>query len=213
MKPNRQAGLSLLELVFALGIFITVAGGLSEILVTTAGTYGTGMKIATLDGDARRVVDRAAEELIGAGITTLVPAPAPPFGAGTVTFQKGKGFAGGAVVWGPVCRFDLRPSETDPDDGADNDGDGFVDEMELWLVRDVGAAAETEQLLVRGVSEWLEGEDANGIDDNGNGLVDEPGFSVVLEGTILTVRLSLHGRDARGRKLLRTVETTVVARN
>ena len=63
------------------------------------------------------------------------------------------------------------------------------------------------------MSELLEGELPNGIDDNGNGLIDEPGFSIDFEGRAVNVRLSLERRGATGRNILRTAETRVRLRN
>lgn len=212
---NNQSGLSLLELIIALGIFITVSAGISEVLITTSDTYTTGMTIARLDTKGRRALDRMATSIVGAGLTTFVPNPDLPFGSTTLTFQRCAGFdsATSAVEWGPVTRFELRDETSDPEDGLDNDRDGLIDERELVQVIDVGGVNETEFVMLSGVTRYLQGEEPNAVDDNGNGLVDEEGLVFGLVGTRLTIHITVAGRAADGLMLERTVETSVVIRN
>jgi hypothetical protein len=63
------------------------------------------------------------------------------------------------------------------------------------------------------VSEYLEGERPNGTDDNGNGLIDERGLCITVENGIYTIRLTVVGKDSRGRQIFHTVETSVTPRN
>lgn len=62
-------------------------------------------------------------------------------------------------------------------------------------------------------TELAPGEVLNGVDDNGNGLVDEPGFSITQVGGTIVVRLSALQPDGQGRIQVRTVETSVSLRN
>jgi hypothetical protein len=68
-------------------------------------------------------------------------------------------------------------------------------------------------VLTHWVRELLEGEEENGIDDNGNGLVDERGFCVERFGETLVVRLTLQRADAEGHLLTRTAVTSTRVRN
>ena len=68
-------------------------------------------------------------------------------------------------------------------------------------------------VLTRWVRPFLEGEIDNGKDDNGNGLIDEPGFCLDRVGDVWTLRLSLQRRDGAGRTVTRTMETAVRPRN
>jgi hypothetical protein len=82
------------------------------------------------------------------------------------------------------------------------------------LRRDLDDPSEAPVVLARGVPERLEGETENGEDDNGNGLVDEPGLCFALEGTELSVRLTVARRLANGGPVVRqSAETVVLARN
>lgn len=63
------------------------------------------------------------------------------------------------------------------------------------------------------VQPLLEGEVMNGIDDNGNGLVDEEGLSFVLDGDAVRIRLSLQRPGSQGEPLIRSIESVVTCRN
>jgi hypothetical protein len=67
-------------------------------------------------------------------------------------------------------------------------------------------------VLCHGVRELLEGEVADGDDDNGNGVSDEAGFNVHRVGDVLFVRLSVEESLENG-TIVRTLETSVRLRN
>ncbi|MAG57236.1 MAG: hypothetical protein CMJ83_13165 [Planctomycetes bacterium] len=210
-----DSGLSLLEIVVALGIFVTVCAALSDLLITSSDTYQTGMTIANLEGRGRRALDQIAGDLVASGATTFSPTPDLPFGSTTLTFQKSRGFDTGSdsILWGPTLSFDLIDEPSDPNDGLDNDDDGLVDERRLVRRLNSGLSTEVTVVLLTDVAPYLEGETPNGGDDNQNGLIDEEGLCFSLVGDQLTIQITLGGRDAHGRVLLRTVSTTVVVRN
>ena len=53
----------------------------------------------------------------------------------------------------------------------------------------------------------------NGVDDNGNGLIDEQGLAFTIFRNTVTIRLSLLRLSADGQPIEKTVETTVTCRN
>ena len=63
------------------------------------------------------------------------------------------------------------------------------------------------------VRPFLEGEQMNGVDDNGNGLIDEKGLVFTLDGSRVTVRLTLERKSETGELITRTVETMITCRN
>lgn len=212
---HHQSGLSLLELLIALGIFITVSAGISDVLITTSDTYQTGITISVLESKGRRALDKMAIQLVGSGVGTFIPNPELPFGSTTLTFQPCAGYdsANSVADWGRVVRFELRDEQGDVEDGIDNDRDGLIDERELIQVIDVGLPSEREVALLSGITRYLEGELPNGIDDNDNGLIDEEGVVFSLLGTRLHIQITVAGRGAKGLMLERTVSTAVVVRN
>ena len=63
------------------------------------------------------------------------------------------------------------------------------------------------------VSPFLEGELLNGLDDNGNGLIDEEGLSFVIDGQRVVIRLTLNRPEVNGRTAQETIERVVTCRN
>jgi prepilin-type N-terminal cleavage/methylation domain-containing protein len=214
MRSNRdEAGLTLLEVAMASVIIAVIMGVAYPVLFTGTDTYGTGMATGDLERHANRVLDGIAEQLAEAGGTTVSPGHLPPVSSSWTSFAKSQGVSGGSIQWGPTQLVYWTPDPEDPDDGKDNDGDGFVDEGHVIWARDVGTAGEQRVVLARDVAEYLEGEEPNGSDDNGNGLVDERGLCFCRDGGVLTIRLTLQRRTAKGRVMTRTVETSMRPRN
>jgi len=130
-----------------------------------------------------------------------------------VVYRVPVGVVGTTPVWSVPMLITLEYEVSEVNDGIDNDGDGLVDEGQVVLVRDVGAPNAVRTVLVRGVSELLQGEQANGADDNANGVVDERGFNIRRVGDLVSVRLSVEGVDDGGNLTVRTVETSFKVRN
>ncbi len=167
----------------------------------------------TSDAEARvrRALDRTVFELLSAGASELLPDPDGDFGASNLQFRRAVGLAGTAPLWGPThsLAFEYAPEELNDD--LDNDGNGLIDDGLLVFTRDVGGD-EHRVILCRGVREFLEGEVADGDDDNGNGVSDEAGFNVHRVGQVLFVRLSVEESLENG-TIVRTLETAVRLRN
>ena len=208
-----EHGLTLLEVMISALVIAAIVGGAYSVLFTGADTYSTGATIVDLQEHTNRVVDEIAERLAVSGQSTLSPLPTTTTASAVVTFQECQGFTAGSVIWAPPGRIGLRYSPTDPNDGVDNDGNGLVDECECVCTFDLGGPDERTVVLTRWVREYLEGEVPNGSDDNGNGLTDERGLAFTRDGDAWTVRLTLERPDAKGRILVRTVETSVIPRN
>jgi len=205
----RRSGFTLVELAVAIGILSIAIVSALELVSTTGDALARGTSRANLDAKANALLSRIERELVQAGRETLLPAS--PAGASSLSYRQGFGYEDGAVQWGSPLRIEFRPDEVQ--DGIDNDGDHFVDEARIVLVRNAGTAAQSEVTLATGVCSYFEGEVPNGIDDNGNGLVDERGLSFALSGDSIVIRLSIEGRDSKGRVMVRTVTTAVRPRN
>ena len=76
-----------------------------------------------------------------------------------------------------------------------------------------GTADERRVTWTTLVSPLLSGETINGVDDNGNGLVDEEGLSFVLDGDSVRIRLTIRRPEVDGRTVEQTVESVVCIRN
>ena len=210
---GRSAGMTLIEVLLGVVIMSMLLGALGVVTVRGSSASRSSMSASELDSEARRLLDAISTELIQAGRLGLAPEPLAPWGSPELAYQRNVGFAANNVVWGSTerIRFEYEPSEAD--DGADNNGNGLVDEGLIVWTRDPGLVSQRNRVLGRWVREYLEGEVPNGVDDNGNGLLDERGLSFEVQGDVLTIRLSLERADAEGRLLTRTVQTSVNIRN
>lgn len=206
-----RSGLTIPEVVIAVALLVLL---LSSAILAATGGYGAfkaTQSSTDLETRARRAIDRAALELLSTGEEELLPNPTGDFGTQDLLFRQAVGLNGTAVIWGDQNRlaFEYEPGEAN--DGIDNDGNELVDDGRLVLTRDVGGN-EKRAVLCHGVRDLLEGEDGNGGDDNGNGVIDECGFNVHRIGDVLYIRLSLEEPGENG-NIVRTLETSVRLRN
>lgn len=220
-----RSGGSLIEVLVVIAVLALLIGIAGFAMTRSRGAYDQGMVSADVEVQARRCLDRIATDLLSASAASIrVDDLAPPAPANAVTwldFRPVTGFAGGAVT-DPQHRLRLVLDPAEADNGADDNGNGLVDECRLELQTDVVGSPQAVG-LVSGVRRLAEGEFANGIDDNGDGRVDEPGFNVVWEptqsgatgerGGRLRMQLTLVRRVRGGRLVTRTVTTTVRVRS
>jgi len=208
------AGTTLVEITISLAVFSIFSA--SAFLAVNASTQGyrTEAVAARLDTRSRRALDEACLRLRQADITSLTPTPvSAPASAWWIDFQRAEGYSNGSVDWSLTERLTFESDVTDPDDGMDNDGDGLVDEGRLVWIQSPNTSTEQRIVLCSSVSRTLEGEIAgNGLDDNGNGLIDERGFCIEFVGSRLVLRLTLEERDHLGNRMRRTVQRAVTPR-
>jgi hypothetical protein len=83
----------------------------------------------------------------------------------------------------------------------------------VW-VRDAGLPSQRTTVVASSVAETLEGEvPGNGVDDNGNGLIDETGFCIDFDENVINVRLTIERMTPDGVLLARTTERAIRLRN
>jgi prepilin-type N-terminal cleavage/methylation domain-containing protein len=205
----RRSGFTLIEMAVAAGVLSLAIVAAVDLVSTTGDALARGTTISNLDAKANALLSRVERELIQAGAETLLPAS--PAGESALSYRAAFGYENGEVQWGSPLRIEFRPDEAQ--DGADNDDDRFVDEGRIVLVRNAGTEAEVDVPWEGGIRSHLEGEVPNGLDDNGNGLVDERGLCFASDGESIVIRLSVEGRDSKGRVMVRTVTTAVRPRN
>jgi prepilin-type N-terminal cleavage/methylation domain-containing protein len=195
-QRGARAGFSLLEMTIAIGILGVALGGIGMIVRTSGEAFSAGSARMVLEGKGNRSLARVTELLRSAERATLAPSLSPPASAPTIDFRDCLGPEVGGVTFGEIQRIRLAPAQ---------------DAVE-W-VEDLGLAGERTLVICRGVPDLLEGELLNNLDDNGNGLVDEPGLCFAFEDGALTIRLTLESNLPGGRSLSRTFEGRVFCRN
>jgi len=215
-KPrSTRAGMTLIDLA--------IASSLLAVILTAVGTASLRVQQASaalerqadLSRRTVRALQRIADELHDVGIHTLDPDPTTQFGADSIEYQQPLGITTlGTVVWDAPARlaFVLDPAETEND--LDDDADGLVDEGRVEMTRDVGTADEVTVVLCRNVAGLFAGEIAdNALDDDGNTIVDEPGFAVRRVGDLIKIVLTLEARGSSDETLRWTASTSVVLHN
>lgn len=207
-----RRGFTLLELAISVAILGVVVGGLVMAVRGSNMAFQYENSRGSLAQNSHRAVSRMATHLASAGSSTFAPVPVGPLGSQTLDFRRCTGSAGGVPIFGPLERFTMQLDATEAADGIDNDGDGLVDENDLVWIENPGAADQRSSIWASGLSPFLAGETDNDVDDNGNGLVDEAGLSFVLEGELLTLRMTMSA-NIQGQLTQRTVETSIRIQN
>lgn len=210
---GRRSGMSVLEVIIAATVLAMLLGAVGTTVLRGNTAYKQGLGNALLEGQARRLLDRIAAEFSDVDRSSLDPNPLLPFWASTVDYARCRGWAGGAMLVGPLREIQLALEPGELDNGLDDNGNGLIDERQVLLVPDMATPAETISLGGY-VRERAEGETQNGADDNGNGLTDELGLFFTHDGSgTLTISLTLERPDAWGRLVTRTLRTAVRMRN
>ena len=194
-RTTRSHGFSLVEMMVALGLLGIILTSLSMVLRQTRKSYRTGSAIMAVENQGARAMREVVDSLRTADLTSLGAIPAPPLSAPTLDYQVNLGFVGTQTVWSDPMRLRFDPAA------------GTIVRTE-----DVGGPNQASVTLGRNIPRLLEGELLNGVDDNGNGLRDEPGFSLTREGDLLVVRLTIQAPGPDG-PITRTWDTRLYCRN
>jgi type II secretory pathway pseudopilin PulG len=209
---GRAGGFTLVESLIAVTFLAVLFLAVAQTSSRASDAFDEGSAEHGLSTSTHRCLERVARAIEFADASLLATAPQPPLSTDEVTFQTPVDFAGGVVTWSQVhVLAELEPSELD--DGIDNDHDELVDEYQVVMIEAEGTPDERRVVLAGDVAELSEGELANNLDDNGNGLTDETGLMFSSTGDVVTVRLTCQRRDEGGRLLTKTAETAVRLRN
>jgi hypothetical protein len=195
---SRRAGWTLIEVVLASTLALGVVTKAAFVMHAALGLAGDESASMHYEDQARRVMDQIALAVMGSDRDSLVPT-VDELHTDHITYRFSLGLEDGEVVWSD-------PEEIRLDAGAGNGG------VVEWR-ENPDAANERRAVWTNLVSPLLEGETINGVDDNGNGLIDEDGLSFVLDGSRVVIRLTLRRPEVDGRTVQETVERVVTCRN
>lgn len=192
----RRAGFTVVEVVIAMTLVGLVLTKLTLVMEEARRAHQEESLSMALDDQAMELMDKIAYAIVGSSAESLDPTPMAPFPCATIHFQVSLGVEDGKPVW------------------ADPEVIGLSEDSgQVYWGQNVGEAGERMVVWANTVSEMLEDELLNGVDDNGNDLADELGLAFVLEGESVTIRLSLERSRDDGKKIQVTKETTVTCRN
>jgi len=194
--PGRRAGFTVLETVIAMALVGLVLTKLTMVMDEARRAHEEESVSMQLDDQAMELIDRIAYAIVGSSRESLDPAQGAPFYGSAMRFQLSLGVEDGEVVW------------SDPEKIALEEDSGAV----YWSQNE-GEVNERRVVWANTVSEMLEDELMNGVDDNGNELADELGLAFVVDDKSVTIRLSLERDLDDGESVQVTKETTVTCRN
>ncbi len=197
MRPNPRArrGFTLLELALA-GALITVVGYQATLALRLSFNFSAKETATTaMEAEAQMALDRLAYSIMSAHRDTLRPTDGAPLYSTALAYQEIMGMEDDEIVWGFEEQVGLDPEK-----------------RQVYFDTQRENGQRSHSVWCKWVSSLFKGEHANGLDDNANGLVDEDGLSFSIDGSLVTIRLSV-SQSVDGESLVTGVETTVTCRN
>jgi prepilin-type N-terminal cleavage/methylation domain-containing protein len=194
VETRKQGGFSLVEVMIVTSVFVVVLSAIFGVMGAGLDTYRSGDSLVEVQNQARRIIDQIAKEVQAAGLSTISPTPPPSGqeGTHTITFQPCTGYSGGAIQWGNVTTiaFEYDPDEENNDE--DDNGDGLIDEGLITRTEIVGESTQSARLGI-----W----------------VKENGLSFNLDGPLLTIKIEMEKRGAKGEIMETSLTTSVLIKN
>lgn len=196
-RARTSSGFSLVEAVIALALIGLVVTKLTVVMGDAQEAHHHETTAMTLEDQAMELIDKIAYAIVGSSRESLDPINAVvPFYSQRMRYSLSLGVEDGKVVW------------SDPEEI------GLVeDQGELYWGQNLGLESARRVVWANTVSQLLEDELPNGVDDNGNELADELGLCFVLDGSKVTIRLTLERIDEKGTRIQVRRETEVTVRN
>jgi len=196
MSQRGRAGFTVIEAMIALVIVGLVLTKLTLVVDQARRAHEEESVCMALDDQALELIDRISYALYGSDPQRITPFMQTPLPASEIHFQVTLGVENGEAVWG-------EPEVI----GLSEQGDS------VYWGQNVGEADERMVVWANTVSELLQDEVLNGVDDNGNDLADELGLSFVMDGKSITIRLTLERSKDDEKTVQVTRETTITCRN
>lgn len=190
-----RRGFTVVETVISLALVGLVVTKLALVMDEARRAHQEESIAMVLDDQAMELIDRISYALVGAARQKLTPDMEAPFPAAEIHYQLSLGVEDGESVW------------------SDPEVIGLENEGSIYWAQNQGEANERLVVWANTVSQMLQDELMNGVDDNGNDLADELGLSFVLDARSVTIRLSLERTADDGKKVQVSKETTVTCRN
>ncbi len=196
MKRTSRAGFSLFEMLIAVTIMAIVMGGAVGLFSSASGAFRSGSERLVIENQGNRAMEQIINSLRVADRASVATVAGPPFGSTEVDFQRNLGLDGQESAWSSPESIRYVPGE----------------QAIAWVRNPNLPDEETFRRFGR-VAALMEGETLNAADDNGNGLIDEPGFCLSFSDGRLQVFLTMEQVDSEGRTVRRSWSTTLSSRN
>jgi prepilin-type N-terminal cleavage/methylation domain-containing protein len=195
VRRSLRAGFTLIEVLIAMTLAAVVIVKLTMIMDSASDAGTEQIASLALEDRAREVLDKIAYAVMSAGRDQLLPDPESPEYSTSLTFNISLGVQDGEVIL------------SDPEQIS---GEGV---QVLWK-QNPGLPEERRVAWCNTVRPVMWKEiGGNLLDDNGNGLSDEPGLSFTLHRDAVTIRLCLERPGKDGTAITQEVDTVVTLRN
>jgi len=192
-----ETGLSTLDLIIAMALFAIVAVKAIMVMNSANEAYDNDSNVMSLEDQARRTLDQITYAIMGADRDTLFPDPSSPIFTTELQYFLNLGVdADGEIIYDDPEKISLSADET----------------QVIWR-KNPDAPEERRVAWCNIVRPFFEGELANALDDNNNGVFDEKGLSFVVRKDAVTIRLCLERLTSGGESITQAVETVVTIRN
>ncbi len=192
---NRRSGLTLVELCIVLALLGVMFYKMSMVMSQVQDVGKRETASIALEDRASVVLNRIAYAVIGCDANTLSPDNPVPFGPNRLEFKLSLGVEDNKTVWGDPEVIGLAE-----------------DASQLFWGKNVDSAEEQIVVWCRTVAEFYSSEEDNGLDDNANGITDEAGLCFAIEGSSVTIYLTLE-QIIDGQPERFTKSTVVTCRN
>ncbi len=186
----------MVEVVISLTILGIILGNIVMLQSASANAYESGVFGSTLEDSAESTMDRIALAVMSTRIDSLDEVLAAPGFCSEIDYEVVLDVIDGEPVFGAPEKIEFLMST------------GQV----MWT-RDPESPEGVEISWSRYVSEMLEGEVPNGVDDNGNGIADEQGLAFNRDVNQIMIRLTLTREDSNHVQYTKTKTRRVTCRN
>lgn len=197
-KPNRRSkgGFTLMEVTLGCALLSVVAYKAHGAMRSASDGLDQETQRAFIEDQARRVLRQVGFAIMGSNRESLLPSSTAPSSTNDLTYRVNLGIQDGAVVWSDLNKVAMDPEA-----------------LRVFHATNPGDTDEQRVYWTNLVAPYLEGEIPNGMDDNGNGLIDETGMSFAINGNSVTIFLTLQRLMDDGTSFVDTVSTVVTCRN
>lgn len=191
-----RSGFTLLEVLITLSLLAVLTWQGLAFFQQTGNATRRETAEAVVEDQARALLDRIALAVMGANRETLLPDSPSPWSASDLHYQVQLGLEDGEVVWSPPEQIAHAPEMA-----------------AVFWAESPGTEEERRVVWARLVAPFIEGELPNGVDDNGNGLIDESGLTFSVDRDAVEIWLTLETVASDGSRTTRTAHTVVTCRN